>query len=209
MGRRSSIIKPVIQIRAFPVSKKILISAFAGLNVFTILYMNQPLWLIRDTDLLVAQHFSPWRAYRFRLNEWYVQQYAHLTGLDNQWQMFGRQSRFNWWFVIKAVYAGPKIVNLPLPLQSERTFWQRIFFDFREAKYQLNLYPSPALREAYAHYLCRTYPTQEGAPIQSVIYELHFQMLLTPEEARRRGTHLAAQSYSQAPEEFKCPPSGN
>ena len=194
---------------SLPVSKKILISIFAVLNVSTILYTNQPLWLIRDTDFWITQHFSPWEAYRYRLNESYVKQYAHSAGLDNQWQMFGHQSRFNWWFVIKAVYADSKIVILPLPLQSQRTFSQRTFFDFKEAKYHLNLYGSPALREAYAHYLCRTYPTHDGSPIQSVIFELQYQNLLTPEEARRRHTHLEPQSYALTPEVFKCPLSGN
>jgi hypothetical protein len=194
-----------------PVSplQKTLISVFAVANLFTILFMNQPLWLMRDSDTIVNKYFTPMQTYRYRLGEWYVRQYAHFVGLDNQWQMFGRQSRFNWWFEIKAVYAGPKTIDLPLPLQSPRTFWQSTFFDFKEGKYQLNLYPSSILREAYAHYLCRQYPALEGALIQSIIYVLHFQMLLTPEEARRRGTHLEAQSYAQPPEEFKCPPFGS
>src|SRR5207247_458431 len=80
---------------------------------------------------------------------------SHPTVLGNLWQMFGRQSRFNWCFPISAVYGNAERINLLLPPQSDRTFWQGTLFDFREGKFHLNLYPSPELREAYAHHLCR------------------------------------------------------
>src|SRR4029434_3309426 len=97
--------------------------------------------------------------------------------------MCGCQSRFNWWFEIQGVYANGKIVNLPLPLQSPRSFWQRTFFAIKEAKFLPTLSPSDDLRNRYAHYLCRQYPTEDGAPIQSIVFNLHHQMLLEPGEA--------------------------
>jgi len=133
----------------------------------------------------------------------YLRKYAHYTGLDNRWQMFGLQSRFNWWYVIKARYregSREEEIVLDLPRQSEqsgvpRTRWQYHFFDFREGKFHLNMYREPYDRAAYARYLARKYPEHDGMPVESVVYELHFQHIKPPEEARRTGSHLYPETY--------------
>jgi hypothetical protein len=199
-----------MKIKAIPkndLCNKVVISLFVVLNLGTTLFMNRPFWLISRVNSASSATLGPQLQYRLDYSSWLVQRYAHLAGLDNQWQMFGRQSRFNWWFEIQGVYANGKIVDLPLPLQSSRTFWQRTFFDIKEAKYHLNLYPSDELRNRYAHYLCREYPTEEGAPIQSIVFNLHHQMLLEPREAVLKGKHLEDQSYSRVLNTFQCPPS--
>ena len=184
---------------------KSVISLFAVLNLGTVLFMNRPLWLITRTNAFSASKLNPQQRYHLDYLSWLIQRYAHLSGLDNRWQMFGRQSRFNWWFEIQALYANGKTIDLPLPLQSPRTFWQSTFFDIKEAKYQLNLYPSDDLRKRYAYYLCREYPILDGAPIQQIIFNLHHQMLLTPSEALIKRKHLEDQSYSRVLNLFQCP----
>jgi hypothetical protein len=160
--------------------KKAIISLFVVLSLGTVLYMNRP----------AALAMSPDAAYPVVLGDWIVQEYAFLAGLNNQWQMFGRQSRFNWWYVIKARYADGTDQVLPLPLQSERGFFQSMLFDFKEVKLQLNLYPRPEAREAYAYYLARQYPLRDGAPISWIIFDLQWQMLLSREDASRYGMYV-------------------
>ena len=151
--------------------------------------MNRPPSLIGVTDKLLSS-LSLRQAYHCKMAGWYVRRYAHLVGLDNRWQMFGRQARFNWWYVITARYADPEEIVLSLPRQSKRTFLQRTLFDFKEAKFHLNLYGSDEGRKAYARYLCRQHPTHKGAPIESITFELHYQNILEPEEAAKRGIHV-------------------
>jgi len=167
--------------------KKTVVSIFVVASLLTVLYMNRPGVFALSSDA----------AYPVLLGDWVIQEYAFLAGLNNQWQMFGRQSRFNWWYVIKARYADGTDVVLPLPLQSDRSFWQSTLFDFKEIKLQLNLYPRPEAREAYAYYLARQYPTKDGQPINWIYYELQWQMLMPREEASRTGTHVYPQVSGQ------------
>ena len=132
-----------------------------------------------------------------------IRTYAHYVGLDNRWQMFGRQSRFNWWYVIKGRYrdgSREEEIVLDLPRQSEqsgvpRTPLQYHFLDFREGKFHLNMYREPYDRAAYARYLARKFPTHDGMPIESIAFELHYQNLNTPDEARATGTHLQPETH--------------
>jgi len=198
--------KQAVAARSAPESKNVLISLFIVLNLSTVLFMNRPVWMIQTINQRI-NYLTPQDAYRINYGSWLIQQYAYRAGLDNAWQMFGRQSRFNWWFDIRGVYANGQSVSLPLPLQSPRTFWQATFFDIKEGKYQLNLYPSEDLRQRYAHYLCRQYPRHDGYPILSITFDLHHQMLLDPAEAVLRKTHLADRSYSRPLNAFTCPSS--
>ena len=81
--------------------------------------------------------------------------------------MFSSQPRFNWWFGIEAVTADGAF-ELPVPLQGDRTLAQRSLFDFREAKFHLNLYSSESLRDRYARYLCRQFPIVNGQGVRAV-----------------------------------------
>ena len=119
--------------------KKILISAFVILNIFTVLFMNRPHFFIKYVNEAIDSYKNPMFAWKLRMGSWYIARYAHLVGLDNRWQMFGRQSRFNWWYDIKAKYSNDEIVLLPLPRQSKKTFLEWLLFDFKEAKFHLNL----------------------------------------------------------------------
>lgn len=175
--------------------KKLLISAFVVLNVFTVLYMNRPKWLVRTQADAVAACPPPVAAV-LRQGDYLDRDYAHASGLDPTWQMFGALSRFDWWYVIKAEYADGQTVLLPLPLQSERTFWEARFADFKEAKFHLNMYNDRPTRQAYALYLARVYHDHDGAPIRAIVWELHYQGFLPQEEARRLGTHLEPESHS-------------
>lgn len=120
-------------------------------------------------------------------------QYAHKLGLDNRWQMFGRQSRFNWRFHIYGLYSDGLTTRawlLPDPRQVPRNWIERNLIDFKEGKYQLNIYDNRPARMAYAFYLARRYPLHEGLPIQSVVYELRHQWIREPRQAQMLGSHL-------------------
>lgn len=183
--------------------RKLLVSAFCLLNILAVLVMNQPEVVADAKERWVAARFSPQDAFRVRYVEWLVKRWAHLAGLDNRWTMFSTLHRFDWWYVIKAIRpAGPEV--LPLPLQSPRTPLQRIFFDHKEAKIHLNLYSAPEWRLGYGRYLCRQM-AQAGDPAGFVVFELHYQNILTREEAERSGTHLEPTSHVQVADAVLCP----
>jgi hypothetical protein len=128
---------------------------------------------------------------------WAVRRYAHLSGLDARWQMFGLLPRFDWRFEIKSRKAGREEL-LPLPLQSGRTSAESLFFDFKEAKFHLNLYPDRELRRAYAASLCRRYGSE------TIVFELHHRLLNAPAEARARRGHRDGPYYGRVLDEFSC-----
>lgn len=131
----------------------------------------------------VEQQGSPELAYRLRWVEWALRWGAHLSGLDNKWQMYGLQSRFTWRYEIIATYGdGAREIEwlLPLPRQSQRTLWQRLIVDFKEAKFDLNIYNDPLARETYAHYLARQYAEHQGLRLQRIRYDLKYRYILPP-----------------------------
>src|SRR5262249_4158284 len=69
---------------------------------------------------------------------------------------------------------------LPLPPPSEPTFWERHFADFKEGILQRVQIIDEEARKAYADYLCRSYPTHDGAPVRSIVWELEWQDLPPP-----------------------------
>ena len=166
--------------------KRIFISGFVVLNILTVAWINQPQSVFEWTSKWIDQHWTVANAYRLRYATWRWQQYAHYAGLDNRWQMFGRQSRFNWWYDIRAVYSDgihESIVLLPLPNQSARSFFERTVFDLKERKFELNIYLNPVARESYSRYLARQYPSHDGLPIQRIKWHLGTQRILPPNEA--------------------------
>lgn len=184
--------------------KKLAISGFVVLNLFTVLFMNRSGPFKAALDERVDRLPGRYPAYVVRYAGWLVHRYAHLVGLDNQWKMFGRQSRMNWWFVIQAVHEDGSTEVLPLPLQNERKFWQHTLFDFKENKFHLNLYGSSEARKNYAHYLFRQYPaTESGTLFSSIRFELKWQAILPRPEASEKGIHVETAVHSQTMDEFR------
>lgn len=187
--------------------KKILISLFAVLNISAVLYSNRPGFTAAIHDKVLS-NLSPVASYNIRYVEWYLSNnllwYAYLIGLGNKWVMFGYQNHFNWWYQIKAKYADSKVVLLPLPRQSKRTFLQWLLFDFKEAKILHNIYPNPKVRESYAKYLCRKFSLHDNSPIESIIWEVYWQYILDPKSARERGTYLDPNVSSNVMHVFNC-----
>jgi hypothetical protein len=183
---------------------KIIISLFAVLNIGTVLYMNRPEQLIAATESAVRRHLDQWSGYQIKRADWLVRRYANVVGLDNRWEFFGRVSRFNWHYLVQARTADGRMSVLPLPRQSPRTFVQRTFVDFKEAKFHLNLYGRERSREAYARHLCRAYPTVQGAPVSSVVFEIYTQNILPMGAAARRGMTLEPDLHKWPGDEFPC-----
>lgn len=165
---------------------RVLLSLFILLNIATVQYMNLPRDLTAKKQAEWTSKWDPMMKYRLSVANWRWQQYAHLAGLDNVWQMFGKQSYFNWRYDIRGVYGSgeaARTVLLPLPGQSERTLAQRYLVDFRERKFELNIYRSDFARKAYMRYLARQHPVHEGLPLSEIRWKVAFQNILPPAEA--------------------------
>jgi hypothetical protein len=168
---------------------RVVLSLFVVLNIATVQFVSLP------PDLMAKKHaewtadWDPMTKYRLSVANWRWRQYAHLVGLDNVWQMFGKQSEFNWHYDIRGVYGSgetEKWVKWPLPGQSERTLLQEYIVDFRERKLALNIYRSEFARQANMRYLARLYPEHEGQPLTKVRWNLRTQRIFPPDEAVRR-----------------------
>jgi hypothetical protein len=184
-------------------ARKPLISAFVILNITGFMHANRPFWLVRSSDS-VLEAWGGYGAYRVKYAGWVLARYEHAAGLDNRWEMFSTQPRFNWWFDIKGVNDQGAAFDLEVPSQGNRSVLDTAFFDFREAKYTLNLYANPELRARYANYLCRQSPVLGGRPIVAVRITLWHQPLRTPHEASVTGRHLVPQAYSRIMDEIPC-----
>ena len=181
------------------------VSVFVVLNLGTVLYMNSPLVLETLGNRVLDSQVPSSLTRVLRLSGWSVQRYAHLVGLDNRWQMFGRQSRFNWRYLISAEYDDSQEVLLPLPRQSPRSWWQDFLFDFREAKFMLNVYQNRDARKGWAYALCRDYPMNEGSPVRAIRFDLVVQEILPAAQARESGRHLSPQLRRGLLDKFPCP----
>lgn len=184
---------------------KWVVSVFICLNLLTVLHMNRPIPVIDAGTRWTSQYLSKNVTSGLYYVSWLIQRYAHLVGLDNRWQMFGRQSRFNWWYRILGKF-GSKLVLLPLPLQSSRNTLESMFIDFKEIKFQLNLYPSEAERRKYAHYLCRQFAGYRSMPIESVIFQIYGQKLKSRQEASSSGDYVWPKIHEHLLNEFPCGP---
>lgn len=184
--------------------KKIIISIFVSFTLFTVLFINCPVFVLTNANQTLDKYNAPNFAYKVRYMAWLIRRYAHLVGIDNRWQMFSKLHRFNWWYVISGKYEGLGTFTLPLPRQSKRTFLEKEFVDFKEAKFHLNIYNNEIGREAYAHYLCRQYPELDGAPIESIIFELNYQNILPIGEARKQKRNQEQKINNMFINEFKC-----
>jgi hypothetical protein len=202
-------LEPSAAVRRRRIIGKIAISLFVVLNLLAIARSNRPSWAGRAVDSAVDDTFGPFALYRLHYAGWLVDRWAHLSGLNNRWEMFSHQSRFNWWYGVQAITPDGTTVELDLPLLGQRTFAQRVFFDFREAKYHLNLYPDGELRARYGRYLCRRLDhtrVPDHGKVRTIRFQLHHQMLRTPDEARARGGHLDPNVYTRTLDEVSCLP---
>lgn len=148
-----------------------------------ILWCNMPDEVPEALYHLADNQLSPENAMNVRYSEWLFRYAAHIGGFDNKWQMYGGQSRFNWRYTITAHYTDGSSASdlvLPLPRQSDRTWFQAMFVDYKEAKFLLNIYSDPLARETYARYLAREFPEYNGLPIGWISYTLSVQYILPP-----------------------------
>lgn len=184
--------------------RKTIISIFCCLNLFTVFFINRPVTLLNWSNQAIDTHLTEMNAWRIGYVSWLVQRYAHLTGLDNRWEMFSYAHRFNWMYVFIAHYSDSSGIILPLPLQIDRSLIQSMFADFREAKFHLNIYADHGARAAYADYLCRQYSLRGQAKITSIVIELHIQYLRDRKLAEELNQHLDPSPQVQIVDTFAC-----
>ena len=165
----------------------------------TILWCNMPASVHQTYYNWCEKSFSPQTAYKLRKTEWCARYAAHIGGVDNRWQMYGGQSRFNWEFLIYGEYGeGDNKVErlLPLPRQSQRSLLTRWIVDYKEAKFYLNIYNDELGRECYARYLGRQYPEYQGLQLKSVRFDQRIRYILPPYVAVEKQC-LFEDGYSQ------------
>ena len=176
--------------------RKIVLSAFCVLNLGTVVFMNLPA-AVTEAETRALMTLPPPVAHRMRWVELQIRRWAYVTGLDNRWTLFSQLPRFDWWYVIKARYPDGSEELLPLPRQSARPFLYRNFFDHKEAKFHLNIYPHAHMRWSYGRYLCRVIRATRPTPAAAVVFELHWQQILERPEALARGTHLEPETHAR------------
>ena len=181
-----------------------LAGVFVSVNLATVLYMNRMPWMIEASGRWLEEDAPPALASRVRRGERWLRQYGYATGLDSRWAMFGEQSRFNWNYRIVALMADGTDALLPLPGQADRSFLQRHFVDFREAKFELNIYPRAYLQQAYARHLCHAYPAVAGTAVVAVRIAVDYHGLHDPAAARQARTVVASPTYSAVREQVPC-----
>jgi hypothetical protein len=139
----------------------------------TVLFMNQRgqvLWF--GSDLWI-------QFYRATAN------WAYLVGFDNRWEMFSYSHKDAYRYQFLGVTTSGESSILPLPHQSDRSLWQRLFVDFREEKFLLNIYRNQNAKKAYGEYICREFPT-----LENVVVNLIHRQINTREEAEKSGIQL-------------------
>jgi hypothetical protein len=184
--------------------RRTLIVLFMVVCFATIAFANRPPTLAAAVDQRLTETLAPMAVWRIHYAGWLVRRWAHLVGLDNRWQMFGRQSRFNWRYEMVGHYGDAGERLLPVPLQSSRTAFQDLVLDFKEPKLHLNLYSDEPRRERYAQYLCRQFPTLHGAWMEEVVIDLAWRPLRSRAEASRTGDHLEPEEYTEPLDAFPC-----
>lgn len=141
-----------------------------------------------------------WHIGRF---EWWINYIGWIVGLKNYWRMFSPVDRFNWSMVITAVHQNGEETLLPLPHQTPRTFWQKNLIDFREAKFQTNIYNNQTAQKYYAQYLCHVYQDLDN-PVTAIKIDLDSVNILPPTEAKNRGVYLEPRLDKRPWGRFAC-----
>lgn len=185
--------------------RKWLLSAFIILNLATLTYVNLPPG-VRNAGERVVRKMPTGTYSAVRLLGGLGRMYAAHTGQNNDGHLFVTIPRTTIRTVVKAEYADGTVVTLPLPLQSERTFWQRHYFDLKETRLLQTQERDAAVRHALADYLCRHYPEHGGAPVRAVIWHARAHDLLPPREAELAGTHLGEPARAGVIERVPCRP---
>jgi hypothetical protein len=184
---------------------RVSLSAVTVIMLSMIVWCNLPDGVNAALGTLADSQFSPETAWRVRYAEWLFRYGAHVGGLDSRWQMYGGQSRFNWRYIITGHYADSQRTLtrvLPLPRQSERSWLQETFVDYREAKFLLNIYNDRLARETYARYLARQFNEHEGIPVSEISYTLCMQYILPPLVAVKEQRLLEPDEQSQVIDVF-------
>lgn len=166
-----------------PLWQRIALSLATLAILTTIAWCNLPTAAHQACYRWCEQNLHPQLAYRMRQGEWYARYAAHIGGVDNRWQMYGGQSRFNWEFQIYGEYGDESEridILLPLPRQSERSHLTRWIVDFKEAKFYLNIYNDEIGRECYARYLARQYPEHQGKILKNIRFDMRIRYILPP-----------------------------
>ena len=181
-------LEPSLPVQLRSAFAKSITSAFIGLNVFTVIYMNLPSRLIEGGKPLTTK----------------LRQYANFTGLETQWEMFSTAKGNDWRLLIEGDCPNQGSLKLPIAGQAPRSFWQDHLFDFKEGKLKCNIALDPISRRAYAEHLCREYSCASGERMRRVRISMLFQSILDPREALKRHHHLAPVIRRETVEDLSC-----
>ncbi len=89
-----------------------------------------------------------------------------IIGIDTRWRMFSPPDKRNWRFRYDIVDANGAVIPYVLPVREARTFWQRNFIDFRDVKFELNIYGSKPAQQLFAQHLCDKFRQRGSSPVE-------------------------------------------
>ncbi len=129
---------------------------------------------------------------------------ARLCGLATKWRMFSPPDRFHWEYRVRGVLPSGELIDLPLPSQQSGNFWQKNLFDFRERKWELNIYRDEHRFRRYAlsQYLCwQEY--RSGRDFKELRIDLEITPFLPPSEALEKSERYGT-TYLLERDSFPC-----
>jgi hypothetical protein len=176
-------------------AKKVAISAFIVLSASAALYCNTPWWLNRRVTAAVeANTQGALQSSLYAVPTW-LYWWAHKAGINWRWEMYSSVWRRDFRMVAVGIDERGRQVLLPEPLQVPRTWFEHEVADFREAKYQINLFRWPSEWPRYCSYLMRRYKDNGGVPLVAIRLDLQYrEYVADADEAGRTGSHLTGET---------------
>jgi len=177
----------------------------AVLNVAAVLRSNCPMEISIGFKEIVRERLPPRLVKAVDYGNFYLAYYSYIVGLDNVWKMFGYNHRYRWKYLIEGVSSDGRDVVLPIFFQSQRTFFDQHFFDFKQMKFYLNIYNQPAARNAFAKFLCREHvDVLSGQPFVAVKISVLKREILPRETVLQTGQSLANDIDKFLMDEVSC-----
>ncbi len=184
---------------------KVLISLFILTNLSAFIYFNYPGKVTRLANKILNLPLKEEIVKNVKKPLKKIRTFLRFIGLSNRWNMFCNVNKSNYWFLIRARYKNSKEIVLPLPLQTTNTtILDRYFFSFREPKFLISLFKESLREKSYAHFLCRTYKTNEGVPIEKVIFEYYERNIINSKNLKKSSTYLETLITKEILDTFSC-----
>ncbi len=131
------------------------------------------------------------------LADWTLDHFGWFAGLSTYWRMFDPPPSLNRQLQITANMTDGSQLELPFANHLSRSFLQRNFTDFREAKHEWNLYDNAEGLRQLTQHICHHYSSGERA-VTDVRVDIISNKILDPETAQRSGSYYGERQDTPA-----------